>query len=296
MTAHRLNRAEYRNAVRDLLDIDVDIAELLPPDDADAEGFDNNAEVLSVSTTLMERYLTAARRISQLAVGDPALTSRSATYQVPNLEDQDDRTNEDLPFGSRGGLAVRHYFPLDGEYLFKFDLRRNFYNYIIGLGNTPHQLDLRVDKALVETFMVGGAFEGSRCATSYCGSGSGGFPEWGAYSVDADDVLQVRVPVKAGLRSWGRRSSAAGHRRRGPAAAAEPRPFGYAPRPAGREPRRVEPHHHGPFDGTRRRRRRAGSGSSCAGRRARAKRHGAPRRSSPTWRGARTGARCRTGT
>ena len=203
MTAHRLNRLEYKNAVRDLIGLDVDIEALLPPDDADAEGFDNNAEVLSVSTTLMERYLTAARRISQLALGDPTATSRTHTYAVPQLEDQDDRTSEDLPFGSRGGLAVRHYFPLDGEYEFKIDLRRNFYNYIRGLGNVPHRLDLRVDKELVETFMVGGDFEGARCATSFCGSGSGGFPEWGAYSVNADEELMVRVPVKAGMRLVG---------------------------------------------------------------------------------------------
>jgi len=116
MTVHRLNRSEYRNAVRDLIGLDVDIEELLPPDDADAEGFDNNAEVLSVSTTLMERYLTAARRISQLAIGDPALSSRSASFPVPQLEVQDDRTSEDLPFGSRGGVSAEHYFPLDGEY------------------------------------------------------------------------------------------------------------------------------------------------------------------------------------
>ena len=203
MTAHRLNRFEYKNAVRDLIGLEVDIEALLPPDDADAEGFDNNAEVLSVSTTLMERYLTAARRISQLALGDPTAAARTHTYSVPQLESQDDRTNDDLPFGSRGGLAVRHYFPLDGEYEFKIDLRRNFYNYIRGLGNTPHQLDVRVDKALVKTFMVGGDFEGSRCATSYCGSGSGGFPEWGAYSVNADEGLQVRVPMKAGMRLVG---------------------------------------------------------------------------------------------
>ena len=151
----------------------------------------------------MERYLTAARRISQLALGDPELGSRSRAYQVPELEVQDDRTSEDLPFGSRGGLAVRHYFPLDGEYLFKVGLRRNFYNYIRGLGNTPHQLDLRLDKALVNSFQVGGAFEGSRCATSYCGSGSGGFPEWGAYSVTADEGLQFRMSVKAGMRLVG---------------------------------------------------------------------------------------------
>ncbi len=203
MTAHRLNRLEYRNAVRDLLGIDVDVEVLLPPDDADAEGFDNNAEVLSVSTTLMERYLTAARRISQIAVGDPTATPRTYTYQVPDLEMQDDRTSEDLPFGSRGGLAVRHHFPLDGEYLFEVDLRRNFYNYIRGLGNTPHQLDVRLDKALVKTFMVGGAFEGARCATSFCGSGSGGFPEWGNYSVTADEGLRFRMPVRAGMRLVG---------------------------------------------------------------------------------------------
>ena len=203
MTAHRLNRAEYRNAVRDLIGLDVDIEALLPPDDADAEGFDNNAEVLSVSTTLMERYLTAARRISQLAVGDPDLSSRSHSYGVPQLEVQDVRTHEDLPFGSRGGLAVGHYFPLDGEYRFKVDLHRNFYNYIRGLGNTPHQLDVRVDKALANTFMVGGAFEGTRCATSYCGSGSGGFPEWGTYSVIADEELHFTMPVKAGMRQVG---------------------------------------------------------------------------------------------
>ena len=203
MTAHRLNRLEYKNAVRDLIGLDVDIEALLPPDDSDAEGFDNNAEVLSVSTTLMERYLTAARRISQLALGDPAAAARTHTYSVPQLESQDDRTNDDLPFGSRGGLAVRHYFPLDGDYEFKIDLRRNFYNYIQGLGNSAHQLDVRLDKELVKTFMVGGDFEGSRCATSYCGSGSGGFPEWGAYSVNADEELRLRMPVKAGMRLVG---------------------------------------------------------------------------------------------
>ena len=203
MTVHRLNRFEYRNAVRDLLGLDVDIEALLPPDDADAEGFDNNAEVLSVSTTLMERYLTAARRISQLAVGDPAVAPRAQSYSVPQLEVQDVRTSEDLPFGSRGGLAVEHYFPLDGEYRFKVDLHRNFYNYIRGLGNEPHQLDVRIDKALVQTFMVGGAFEGARCPTSYCGLGSGGFPEWGTYSVIADEELHFTMPVEAGMRRVG---------------------------------------------------------------------------------------------
>ena len=202
MTAHRLNRTEYRNAVRDLIGLDVDVEALLPPDDVSAEGFDNNADTLSTSTTLMERYLTAARRISQLAIGDPAMVSRAATYRVPQAEVQDDRTSEDLPWGTRGGLAVQHHFPLDGEYTIKIGLRRNFYNYIRGLGNTPHQLDVRLDKALVGTFMVGGEYEGGRCPTSYCGLSAGdpGLKEWDWYSVHADDDLEVRLPVKAGTR------------------------------------------------------------------------------------------------
>jgi mono/diheme cytochrome c family protein len=203
MTAHRLNRGEYKNAVRDLIGLDVDIEALLPPDDADAEGFDNNSDVLSVSATLMERYLAAARRISQLAIGDPAIVSRVHTYQVAHSDVQDNRTNDDLPFGTRGGLAVQHHFPVDGEYLIKIGLRRNFYNYIRGLGNTPHQLDVRLDKTLVKTFMVGGDFKGARCATSWCGSGFGGFPEWGTYSVEADKALEFRLPVKAGTRLVG---------------------------------------------------------------------------------------------
>jgi len=203
MTAHRLNRTEYRNAVRDLIGLDVDVEALLPPDDVSAEGFDNNADTLSTSTTLMERYLTASRRISQLAIGDPTMVSRAHTYRVPQAEVQDDRTSEDLPWGSRGGVAVQHYFPLDGEYTVKIGLRRNFYNYIRGLGNTPHQLDVRLDKALVGTLMVGGEYEGARCPTSYCGLSAGdpGLKDWDWYSVHADDDLEVRVPVKAGNRS-----------------------------------------------------------------------------------------------
>ena len=99
MTAHRLNRTEYRNAVRDLIGLDVDVEALLPPDDVSAEGFDNNADTLSTSTTLMERYLTAARRISQLAIGDAAMVSRAATYRVPQAEVQDDRHERGSPVG-----------------------------------------------------------------------------------------------------------------------------------------------------------------------------------------------------
>ena len=106
--AHRLNRVEYGNAVRDLLGLEVDPEALLPPDDDD-EGFDNIADVLSVSPTLMERYLYAARQVSQLAVGDAGLRPRFDTYRVPDREIQDHHTSDDLPFGTRGGIAVQHY-------------------------------------------------------------------------------------------------------------------------------------------------------------------------------------------
>ena len=134
-TVHRLNRLEYGNAVRDLLGLEIDPEALLPPDDED-EGFDNIADVLSVSPTLMERYLYAARQVSQLAIGDAGLRARFDTYRVPDREIQDEHNSDDLPFGTRGGIAVRHYFPLDGEYSIRVGLRRNFYNYIRGIGNT----------------------------------------------------------------------------------------------------------------------------------------------------------------
>ena len=175
-TVHRLNRLEYGNAVRDLLGLEIDPEALLPPDDED-EGFDNIADVLSVSPTLMERYLYAARQVSQLAIGDAGLRARFDTYRVPDREIQDDHNTDDLAFGTRGGIAVRHYFPLDGEYNIRVGLRRNFYNYIRGIGNSAHQLDVRLDGALVTTFIAGGGLSDNaeRCIASFCGSsGMGG--------------------------------------------------------------------------------------------------------------------------
>ena len=102
---HRLNRAEYANAIRDLLALDVDVAELLPADDIDEYGFDNMADVLTVSPALMERYLSAARKIGRLAVGETPLGPATETYDVPILLVQDDRMGDDVPFGSRGGIG-----------------------------------------------------------------------------------------------------------------------------------------------------------------------------------------------
>jgi hypothetical protein len=111
---HRLNRAEYSNAIRDLLTLDVDVSALLPPDDSTA-GFDNIADVLGVSPALIEGYVAAATKISRLAVGDPSIGFDRVIYRVPGDLSQDSQL-EGLPIGTRGGIVVRHTFPLDAEY------------------------------------------------------------------------------------------------------------------------------------------------------------------------------------
>jgi hypothetical protein len=114
---HRLNRTEYRNSIRDLLDLDVDVASLLPPDDS-SHGFDNMADVLTVSPALMEGYIRAAGKISRLATGDPSVGPVEKTYHIPRVINQT-RHVEDTPVGTRGGISVVHNFPADGEYTFK---------------------------------------------------------------------------------------------------------------------------------------------------------------------------------
>ena len=150
--AHRLNRTEYANAVRDLLALDIDGAALLPPDDA-GFGFDNIGDVLTVSPLLLERYMSAAGKVARLAVGS-AKGPRSHTYQVSKYLRQDDRMGEDLPFGTRGGTAVRHTFPASGEYLLKLRLLKNHRDQIRGV-DQRHDLEVRVDGARKDLFTVG---------------------------------------------------------------------------------------------------------------------------------------------
>ena len=197
--AHRLNRTEYANAIRDLRALEIDAKSLLLPDEAD-EGFDNVADSLALSPSHLERYLSAARAISRLAIGDPALGDfpSSELYTVPKLLEQDVRTSEDLPFGSRGGLAIRHNFLLDGEYVFKARLRRQVYDYIIGMG-TPQQLEVRVDGKLVKRFTVGGGTKGIAGPLTWNGEIVGD-TEYELYMHAADNALEVRAPVKAGNR------------------------------------------------------------------------------------------------
>jgi hypothetical protein len=111
---HRLNRTEYANAVRDLLALDVDVSALLPPDDS-AAGFDNIADVLGVSPALIEGYVAAAAKVSRLALGDPSIGLDRATYRMAGDVSQEGHV-EGLPLGTRGGVVIRHTFPLDAEY------------------------------------------------------------------------------------------------------------------------------------------------------------------------------------
>ena len=201
-TFHRLNRAEYHAAVRDLLAVDVDVAELLPADDTYEHGFDNNGDVLSISPDLVARYLSAARRISRLAVGIPPIGPTVATYRVhPGLV-QDERQDDLLSFGSRGGVAIPHYFPVDGEYTVRVRLHRNFSDYIIGYA-APQELDVRVDGALVERFAVGDADSVGQMAPLSFSGNIAGDPEWEYYMNTGDAHLEVRFPAKAGQRTVG---------------------------------------------------------------------------------------------
>ena len=189
---HRLNRTEYSNAIRDLLGLEVNAESLLPVDDS-SYGFDNIGDVLTVSPALLERYLSAAAKISRYAIGDPALAPESETYEVSVRRMQDERESEDLPFGSRGGIAISHYFPLDAEYEFKIRLQRDRVLDIIGLAR-QHQLDVRVDGMKMRSFTIGG---GQLDRTK-----KGGFSdlvhEQETYQRTADAGLNLRIPVKAG--------------------------------------------------------------------------------------------------
>jgi uncharacterized protein DUF1592/uncharacterized protein DUF1588/uncharacterized protein DUF1585/uncharacterized protein DUF1587/uncharacterized protein DUF1595 len=184
---HRLNRSEYANAIRDLLDLHIDVTSLLPADD-EANGFDNIADVLKVSPSLLEQYLTASRQIASLAVGDPSITPISQIYRVPPDLAQDDQI-EGLPLGTRGGLLIHHNFPLDAEYDFSVKLLRNIVGYITGL-EWPHQLEITVDGIRVFLAPVGGEEDNKRMDANLGVAG------------DALDArLKTRIPIKAGPRT-----------------------------------------------------------------------------------------------
>jgi hypothetical protein len=181
---HRLNRAEYGNAVRDLLGLTVDISEFLPADD-EGYGFDNIADVLRTSPSLLEQYLGASRKISELAVGDLQTLPVSTVYRAP--ADSPHFTNlPGLPPGTRGGMLIEHNFPLDAEYEFNSYLVRNIVGYMTGL-EWPHTFAISIDGEEVFSAQVGGEEDNLRSDTNF------------AEAADAIDArLKTRIPVKAG--------------------------------------------------------------------------------------------------
>ena len=186
-TMHRLNRTEYANAVRDLLALDIDATALLPPDD-ESSGFDNIADVLRVSPSLMERYLSASWNISRLAVGNLKIAPTTATYRVrPDLSQ--DQHIDGLPLGPRGGILVKHTFPVDGEYVLKVRLWRNTFDLLRGMED-PHQIEISLDGARVRLVTVGGREDFVKMAENP-----------GAFGADLDQRLTIRLPIKAGSRT-----------------------------------------------------------------------------------------------
>jgi mono/diheme cytochrome c family protein len=153
---HRLNRSEYGNAIRDLLALDVDVTSLLPSDDADY-GFDNIAASLKTSPMLLDRYVTAAQRISTFAVGDPKAKPGTAEYSISREFSQSVYV-EGLPLGTRGGTVVRHIFPADGEYKLAARLFRGVEEGYVGVeGNdTPHTFVVTIDGEEVFSTTIGG--------------------------------------------------------------------------------------------------------------------------------------------
>jgi hypothetical protein len=192
----RLTRTEYGNAIRDLLGVEIDVASLLPADDSQF-GFDNVGSVLTLSPLLAERYLAVARHVRRLALGDAGVRPALDTYEVSRLRLQDDRAGDDLPFGTRGGIAVRHHFPADGEYVFKVRLQRNSREYIRGL-QTAHDLDVRLDGRRIQRFTIGGERRG-RSAGIFSTAAMGDVAQE-RYERTADEALDVRQWVTAGLR------------------------------------------------------------------------------------------------
>jgi len=150
---HRLNRTEYGNAIRDLLALDIDASAYLP-NDSEAYGFDNIADVLGTDPSLMDRYLSAAWKITSAAMGDTDIAAAVTTYRVPPDRSQRDHV-EGLPFGTRGGMLVSHYFPVDGEYVVRPRLWRNTVDVVRGT-ETPHDLEVSLDGAQLSLTRFGG--------------------------------------------------------------------------------------------------------------------------------------------
>ncbi len=199
---HRLNQTEYRNSIRDLLDLNIDVSDLIPADAPDQYGFDNNAEVLALSPLSVERYVNAAHKIAELAIGAPPRGASITTYDVPLNLIQDDRLSEDLPFGSRGGTAIEHLFPIDGEYRITLNLQTNYVDFVRGFDDA-NEVELSLDGEHLQTYAFGGDAPGIPAPYSYAGNIRGS-DDWEEFMMAfADEGFELVLPVKAGPRIIG---------------------------------------------------------------------------------------------
>ena len=198
---HRLNRLQYANAIRDLVGLEIDARSMLPADNTN-HGFDTIGDVLTMSPALLDRYLIAAAQISRLVVPDGEVRPSVKTYKMPYLSlAQDDRMSESLPFGSRGGTSVSHYFPVDADYSVTLFLQRTD----LANGHIPRgldalsRIDVRLDRKRVKLYTVGGL--------EHIAGSSNDAPK--AYQFGAGDAynpdlgLEVRFPVQAGTHTVG---------------------------------------------------------------------------------------------
>ena len=185
-TIRRLTRTEYQNAVRDLLALEVDATSLLPADDSSYR-FDN-ITVGDLSPTLLDRYISAAEKISQVAVGRPSRSPGGETIRIPPDLTQEGHI-EGLPIGTRGGVVVPYTFPLDGEYEVQIRLRRDRDEHVEGLSEA-HEVELLLDRARVQVFAV-------KPPQSEPGTSAPPSHE------KVDQHLKIRVPVKAGPHALG---------------------------------------------------------------------------------------------
>ncbi|MGE3844699.1 MAG: DUF1592 domain-containing protein [Vicinamibacterales bacterium] len=192
-TIHRLNRVEYTNVIRDLLGLEIDGESLLPGDDS-GYGFDNIADVLSFSPPLLERYMLSAQKVASRALGTLPTARALESYNFSIFDPQTFRLSDDFPAGTRGGAAIRHQFPADGEYIVKITLQRTRGAAALVRGlDVPNSIDVRLDGRRLKVFTLGNTPELQKRERTVTA----------AAADDADAELVVRFSTTAGMHVLG---------------------------------------------------------------------------------------------
>lgn len=187
-TVHRLNRAEYTNAIRDLLGVEIDLTELLPSDGGDF-GFDNIAELLRTSPMLLDRYMTVGMRVSDLALGNPEASLSVTTYGIP-FDTTQEKHLAGFPIGTRGGVSTTHHFPADGEYVFSARPLQGVAEGYFGIEghDIPHEFLVYIDGEIVYSSKIGGEEQHEISVKEFND----------VIPIVNDKLTSPKIPVKAG--------------------------------------------------------------------------------------------------